>query len=203
MPFITEELWQKVVPLTRPAEPIGSLMHAAWPLVVESLRDETAESGMAFVQEVVGAVRTMRNEMAIPPGQKLTLLVAGEAGFVEQYFRPHQAYILPLARLSAWQPLTGDAPSGCATAVLSQMRLFIPLQGVINPEAESARLTREINRLDSELERVRGKLANPAFLSHAKAEVVQKEQHKEQDFQEKRQGIQEALQRIQDIGRAS
>ena len=203
MPFITEELWQKIAPLAIGMESVGSLMHAPWPQADARLLDESAESRMAFVQAVVGAVRTMRSEAGIPPGQKLTLLVSGEAPFLDRHFRRHEAFILPLARLASWQPLEGEAPAGCATAVLTQIRLFIPLQGVMDLEAESARLTREIHRLDSELERVRGKLTNPAFLAHAKAEVVQKEQHKEQEFQEKRQGIHEALQRIQAIRRAS
>ncbi|MBF0462172.1 MAG: valine--tRNA ligase [Magnetococcales bacterium] len=203
MPFITEELWQKVVPWTRTIQSEGSIMQAPWPQVEENLLDPQAEERIHFVQEVVGAVRTMRSEMGIPPGQKLTLLVAGDADFLREVFARLQGMILPLARLSGWQPLLGEAPTGCATAVLPQVSLFIPLQGVIDWEAESARLLKEITRLDSELERVRGKLANPAFLAHAKADVVQKEQQKEREFQEKRQGIHEAWQRIQAIRRAS
>ncbi|MBF0584911.1 MAG: valine--tRNA ligase [Magnetococcales bacterium] len=203
MPFITEELWQKVAPLAGCGDPPGSLMLARWPQLQEDRLDGSVESQLAFVQEVVGAVRTMRSETGIPPGQKLTLLVAGDAAFLDQHFRQHQALILPLARLEAWQPWEGSAPTGCATAVLSQIQLFIPLQGVIDLEGEAARLQKEIGRLESDLERVRGKLSNPNFLAHAKAEVVAKERQKELELQEKRQGVQAALQRIQTIGRAS
>ncbi|MEO5362664.1 MAG: valine--tRNA ligase [Magnetococcus sp. DMHC-8] len=196
MPFITEELWQKVAPLAGAVGSGGSIMLAPWPQAVTELLDESAEARVAFVQEVVGAVRAMRSETGIPPGQKLTLLVAGEPALLETQIRRHEALILPMARLEAWQPVAGEAPVGCATAVLSQLRLYIPLQGVIDPEVEWARLTRELTRLDSDLERVRGKLANPAFLANAKAEVVQKERYKEQELQEKRQGIHDAMQRM-------
>ncbi|MEO5341629.1 MAG: valine--tRNA ligase [Magnetococcus sp. MYC-9] len=201
MPFITEELWQKVAPLSRQGRCTASLMLAPWPHVEEGLLDPDAESRLHFVQEVVGAVRTMRSETGIPPGQKLALLVAGDVTLLDRLFRRHQALILPLARLDSWQVLEGEAPSGCATAVLPQVRLFIPLQGVIDLDAESARLGRELVRLEGELQRVRGKLANPGFLANAKADVVTKERHKEAEFQEKWQGTSDALQRIQSIRR--
>ncbi|MEO5348955.1 MAG: valine--tRNA ligase [Magnetococcus sp. YQC-3] len=203
MPFITEELWQKVAPLTGKGAPLGSLMHAAWPQVVPGLLDESAEERMQFVKEVVGAVRTMRSEAGIPPGKRVTLLVSGEAGFLELHFRRHQALIFSLARLENWQHLEGEAPGGCATAVLPQIQLFIPLQGVIDLDGESERLEKELNRLESELERVRNKLTNPGFLANAKGEVVKKEQHKEEELQEKRRGIHDALQRIHALRRAS
>jgi valyl-tRNA synthetase len=203
MPFITEELWQKVAPLTGEAAPLGSLMHAAWPQVVPGLLDESAEERMQFVKEVVGTVRTMRSETGIPPGKRVTLLVSGDAGFLDLHFRRHQALIFSLARLENWQHLEGEAPGGCATAVLPQIQLFIPLQGVIDLDGESERLEKELNRLESELERVRNKLANPGFLANAKEEVVKKEQHKEEELQEKRRGIHDALQRMHALRRAS
>ena len=206
MPFITEELWQKVAPLAGIQQPIGSIMHAPWPQVMENLVNKAAEERMHFVQEVVVAVRTMRSETGIPPGKKLTLLVSGDAAFLDLHFRRHQQFILPLARLEAWQHLQGEAPAGCATAVLPQVRLFIPLQGVIDLVAEQARLNKEMQRIEADLQRVRGKLTNPKFLSHAKAEIVEKERHKERELQEKHQGIHTALQRIeqgQTAGRAS
>jgi valyl-tRNA synthetase len=201
MPFITEELWQKVAPLSGQSGDIPALMLASWPQSQPHWRNAALESHLALVQEVVGTVRTLRSENNIPPGQRLSLLVAAESGYLEQNFRPYQGLILPLARLEGWQPLTGEAPAGCVTAVLAQMKLYLPLAGSIDPEAEHARLSKELLRLDSELQRVRGKLANPAFLANAKAEVVAKEQQKEQEFADKQQGVQEALQRMDELRR--
>ncbi|MBF0097917.1 MAG: valine--tRNA ligase [Magnetococcales bacterium] len=203
MPFITEELWQKVAPLSGQSGAVPSLMLASWPQSQPRWRDPELEGHIALVQEVVGTVRTLRSENNIPPGQRLSLLVAAEQGYLEQRFRPYQCLILPLARLEGWQPLTAEAPAGCVTAVLAQMKLYLPLADAIDPEAEHARLSKELLRLESELQRVRGKLANPAFLANAKAEVVAKEQQKEQEFAEKRQGVQDALQRMDELRRKS
>ena len=205
-PYITEELWQKVFPLARRAaafgvenidstESVDSIMHAPWPKSRPDRIDKEAETQMVFIQEVVSSVRNMRSETGIPPGQKLPLLVSGNAGILE-LFQQHQSLIMPLARLTSWQALQGEAPQGCATAVLPQVRLFIPLQGVIDFDAERARLDKEMARLDKELQRVVAKLANAGFLAKAKAEVIEKERQKERTIQEKRQGLHEALQRI-------
>ena len=206
MPFITEELWQKVAPLalatsaslTEESTSSISIMRAPWPQTQTSLLDAEAEAQINFVQEVVSAIRNIRSETGIPPGQKLVLLIAGNAEVLD-LFQQHQGLVMPLARLASWQPLVGVAPEGCATAILPQIRLFIPLQGVIDLDAETARLGKEMERLDSDLKRVRGKLANPGFLANAKAEVIQKEQLKEQTIEGKQQGLSEALQRIQSL----
>ena len=204
MPFITEELWQKVAPLVAHTSSHlsqglpDSIMLVAWPEAKTSLLDPQAEEQIQFVQAVVGAVRTMRSEMGVAPGKQIPLLVSGSEAVLAEVHQ-HRALIEPLARLASCLPLEGVAPEGCSTAVLPQIRLFIPLQGVIDLEAETARLEKEKTRLDQDLERVRNKLTNPSFLANAKAEVVKKEQWKEQDFQEKRHGILEALQRIQNL----
>ena len=204
MPFITEELWQKIAPLAPSVagstvdKPAHSIMCAPWPTQENKRVDETAEDQMAFVQTVVGAVRNMRSEIAIPPGKKLALLIAGEPTVLAR-FQAHQMWIMPLARLSAWKPLEGAAPRGCATAVLPTIRLFIPLEGLIDLEAEETRLSKEMDRLDGDLTRVAGKLANPGFLAKAKPDVVKKERAKRVALQEKRQGLQEALQRVQTL----
>ncbi|WP_130471094.1 valine--tRNA ligase [Candidatus Magnetaquicoccus inordinatus] len=201
MPFITEELWQKVAPLSGCPQPIGSLMLASWPQSRSSWHNPELERHIALVQEVVTAVRTLRSENNIPPGQRLSLLVAADPATLEQSFRPYEGLILPLARLTGWQALTDEAPVGCAVAVLASIKLYLPLAGVIDAEAEYARLNKELLRLESDWQRVTGKLNNPAFLANAKAEVVAKEQKKEQELAEKRLGMQEALQRMDELRR--
>ncbi|MBF0184337.1 MAG: valine--tRNA ligase [Magnetococcales bacterium] len=201
MPFITEELWQKVAPLTGRTPPVGSLMLASWPQSESSWHDPELARHIELVQEVVVAVRTLRSENNIPPGQRLPLLVAADTATLQQWLQPYQHLILPLARLEGWQVLTGEAPAACVTAVLPQIKLYLPLAGIIDPEAEYARLSKELARLDNELQRVRGKLSNPAFLANAKAEVVAKEQQKEQAYQDKYLGVQEAVQRLDELRR--
>ncbi|MBF0191775.1 MAG: valine--tRNA ligase [Magnetococcales bacterium] len=193
MPFITEELWQKVAPLAgRGGE---TIMRADWPMVDAAQEDEAVEIEADFVMELVGAVRTVRGEMDIPPGRRLPLLVSGEPRGIE-VLRRHEGLIGVLARLDSWAELEGPVPEGAATAVLPGLRLFIPLSGIIDPVAEIARLEKNLQKLEADLTRVEGKLANAGFLANAKPEVVAAEQAKAREMGEKRHGVLEALERM-------
>ncbi|MEO5333013.1 MAG: valine--tRNA ligase [Magnetococcus sp. YQC-5] len=192
MPFITEELWQKVAPLVGRGQ--ETIMRASWPRLDESLLDPEAEMEAEFVMRTVTAIRTMRSEMEIPPAKRLPLLAMGEEIFRLQR---HETLVMTLARLESWQPLTGEIPQEAITAVLPGLQLFIPLAGVIDLTAESARLEKAIARLDADLARVMGKLANPGFLANAKPDLVATEQAKEHDLREKRLGLVEAAARLQ------
>ncbi|MBF0425886.1 MAG: valine--tRNA ligase [Magnetococcales bacterium] len=198
MPFITEELWQKV------AAGIGrqgkTIMLAPWPVAEPARLDVQAEQEMAWVMAFVTAVRTIRAEMDLPPGQPLTVLVSGEAWAIDCVQR-QQAVITPLARLAGWSVLTGEAPSGCATGVVAGLRLFIPLAGIIDLDAEEARLEKAIGKVEEDLRRVRGKLDNANFLAKAKPDVIDKERAKERSMTEQRQGLAEALERIRALRR--
>ncbi|MBF0449019.1 MAG: valine--tRNA ligase [Magnetococcales bacterium] len=196
MPFITEELWQKVAPLVgRGGE---SIMIAPWPEPEPMLEDGQLEQEMAWVMSFVTAVRTVRSEMDIPPGKRLSVLVSGTAERIEWLTR-HQGLVEPMARLDGWSVLSGQAPEGAATGVVDEMHLFIPLAGLIDLDAETARLEKGLQKLENELERVRGKLSNPNFLAKAKAEVVEKETQKLRELEEKSAGLSDALVRIEKL----
>jgi valyl-tRNA synthetase len=196
MPFITEELWQKVAPL---ADRGGdSIMVAPWPQPDSEHIDLQLEKEMAWVMSFVTAVRTIRAEMDISPGKRLAVLVSGSQEMVSRLQR-HQDLITPLARLESWQILSGEAPEGAATGVVGEMQIFIPLAGLIDVDAETARLQKGLQKLEKELSRVVGKLTNPNFLSKAKPAVVEKEQGKRQELEEKKVGLSEALIRIEKL----
>ncbi|MBF0620881.1 MAG: valine--tRNA ligase [Magnetococcales bacterium] len=194
MPYITEELWQKVAPLTGDKGP--SIMLANWPTVDEALIDETADKEMNWVMDFVTAVRNIRGEMGIPPGKRLKTIVQGETVAINR-LRDHNDFIVNLARLSEWEEAGTTEPEGSATAVIDQMTLFIPLKGLVDLDAEAVRLEKSLKKLDNELGRVIKKLANPNFVSRAKPEVVEKERNKEHELKEKQNGLTEALTRIQ------
>lgn len=196
MPFITEELWQKVAPLVnRGGE---TIMRAPWPQVHYPAEDPQTEAEAEMIMQLVTAIRTIRAEMDIPPAKRLPLLVMGEE-LPLQLLRSHETLVLSLARLESWQLLTGEIPSGAATAVLPGLQIFIPLAGVIDQKAEIARLQKAIDRLDADLIRVQGKLANAGFLAKAKPEVIDLERAKKSEMEEQRQGFSAALARIQTI----
>ena len=193
MPFITEELWQKVAPLV--ARGGESIMVAPWPRPEAVLVDDTLEREMAWVMSFVTAVRTVRAEMDLSPGKRLPVLVAGSQEKLT-WLERHQELITPLARLESWQLHAGEAPEGAATGVVEDMKIFIPLAGLIDVEAETARLNKGLQKLAKELERVTGKLSNPNFIAKAKPDVVEKEQRKQQELAQKQAGLSEALERI-------
>ncbi|MEO5376263.1 MAG: valine--tRNA ligase [Magnetococcus sp. DMHC-6] len=148
MPYITEELWQRMVPLTgRSTYHEGdSIMMAPWPEVEEVWQDEAAEVEMGQVMAFVTAVRTIRSQMNLPPGQPLEVLISGSVA-TRQRLERHTGWIFPLAKINSMTVLIGSPPPGCATGVIEDLRLFIPLANVLDLEAEEARLQKSIDRL--------------------------------------------------------
>ncbi|GAB6158231.1 valine--tRNA ligase [Desulfotomaculum varum] len=188
MPFITEEIWQK---LPHRGE---TIMLAAWPTPDNRLYDETAENEMAVLIEVITAIRRIRGEMNVPPGKKAdSLLVAGDS-YYRSILERNIAYIQGLANTQA-QVLVAlqQKPEQSASAVTRGVEIFVPLKGLIDLEKEMARLNKELKSVQSELARVQGKLSNQGFLAKAPAEVVEKERAKEQELTMKARALQDRL----------
>ncbi|MCC7412542.1 MAG: valine--tRNA ligase [Gammaproteobacteria bacterium] len=173
MPFITEEIWQRVAPLARASGETISL--AAYPHTVAHHRDEQAVVQFGWLQQFVLGVRRIRAEMDIAPGRALPLLVRGGSPAERDWLEHNRAELTALARLSAITAHEAGEPPEAATALAGDMTLLVPLADLIDPVAECARLDKEIEKLDAELLRVRGKLANENFVSRAPAEVVARE----------------------------
>jgi valyl-tRNA synthetase len=175
MPFITEELWQRLKPVS--GQGADSIQHAPWPAFPATVVDEEAERRIRWLQDFVLGVRRIRGEMNIPPGKPLGLLFqAGsseELAWLEE-LRPWIGNLARLARIG----LADDAVPESATAIAGQSTLFIPLADLIDPEAEVRRLTKELDRLAGDRDRTEAKLANPSFVERAPAEVVLRERER-------------------------
>ncbi|MBF0624010.1 MAG: valine--tRNA ligase [Magnetococcales bacterium] len=200
MPFITEELWQKVAPVAGRGG--DSIMLAPWPDADPALNDPGIEAEMAWVMSFINGVRNIRGAMDLPPARELEILVTGAPEVLERLER-FRTLILPLAKLSGWSILTGEAPAGCAAGVVEGLCFHIPLAGVIDLAAETDRLHKALAKLDGDLAQVQKKLGNETFLAKAKPEVVAKDREKQRSLAEKRQGLAEALARIEALGRKS
>ena len=148
--------------------------------------------------DFITAVRNIRGEMNISPARPLPVLVSGKPHAVERV-RRFEELISSLARLESWEEVTGEAPDGCATGVVEDLRLFIPLAGLVDISAEISRLEKEIARWEKDLTRVTRKLENPNFLAKANPEVVEKERRKSAEIQEKLAGLSEALERLRAV----
>ncbi len=175
MPFVTEELWQAL----RPRQEKQSIMFARIPAKNPALVDEEVEREMAFVQSLIEAVRNIRGEMSIPPSRELTLQIRSSDRHSEASLRRFEGYLARLARVTALVFIGPEVrPKLAASAVVSGEELFVPLEGLIDLEAERNRIGKEVSRVEGLLNGIRAKLENQNFVSRAPQEVVANEREK-------------------------
>ena len=183
MPFITEEIWQRVAPLAgkRAAgdEVTDSIMRQPYPTYRAPLVNEAAETEMQWVMQFILGIRKIKGEMNIAPGKPVPVLLADSDANDRAWAERHRALLDFLARTESITVLEpGDAGPESATALVGNMKVLIPLAGLIDKDAELARLDKEIERLRQDIARTEKKLANPSFVDKAPAAVVQKERDK-------------------------
>ena len=179
MPFITEEVWQKLG-VDKDAE---SLMIAAWPEAKERWIDEEAEREMAAVQGLVGAVRIIRSEMRVPPGKRVHILIRCASEKLLRMIEKNRDHIVHLSKaekLTVGKDL--EKPDASASAVVGEAEIFVPLEGIIDVEVERARLKKETLRIRKALTGLEKKLADSRFLDNAPTEVVKRERAKRTDY---------------------
>jgi valyl-tRNA synthetase len=195
MPFITEEIWQRVAPLTGRIAAGGhagdgagdgmgdgtgeTIMLQRYPACDTALIDEAAEAEMQWVMQFILGIRKIKGEMNIKPGKTVPVLLADSSETDQAYVARHRALLDFLARTESITVLApGDNGPESATALVGQMKILIPLAGLIDKTAELARLDKEMARLRQDIERTEQKLTNPNFVDRAPAAVVDKERTK-------------------------
>ncbi len=194
IPFITEELWQKVAPVAGRAS--ESVALAAYPVSQPDRIDEAAEAHVARLQKLVDACRTLRGEMGVSPAQRLPLYTVGDAAFLRQAAPVLQA-LAKLAEVrvfddeAAWAQAAGAAP----VAVVGEARLCLFME--IDVAAEKARLAKEAARLQGEIAKAQGKLANEGFVARAPAAVIEQEKQRVAEFGATLEKVQAQLARLQ------
>jgi len=195
MPFITEELWQQVAPLAGKNGPSISLQ--PFPVGDTDKIDAKAVEEIEWVKRSVMGVRKIRAEMNINPGKKLPLKVSDANADDIAKLEKHGALLSFVARLSDIEILNPDTPKpDSAIALVDHMQLLIPMAGLIDKEAELARLGKEIDRLKSEVARLSAKLSNTGFTDKAPAKVVELEQQKLDDAQSALTQLQAQVEKI-------
>jgi len=181
IPFITEELWQKVAPLAgRGGE---SIMLAPYPQAQPAKIDRAAIDQMSLLQELTTACRALRSEIELPPGQRVPLLAVGAQGELA----PLIPYVQSLARLSQTSIVDALPDSEAPTAVVRDIRLMLEIK--VDIDAEKARLQKEIARVEGEAAKARAKLANASFVERAPAAVVTQETERLGAFEAKLQKL--------------
>jgi valyl-tRNA synthetase len=192
MPFITEELWQRLGEFGPKREKM--LIVEDWPELPQTLIDEKAAAEISWVIDLISETRSMRAELNVPAGAKIALLLIGEGEGAKRLER-HQEVIDRLARLD--YSCTADAPpAGAVTFVHGDATIALPLEGLIDFKAEAVRLAKELKRLDGEIAKIDGKLANVEFMKKAPDDVVAEQRERRADYEAAKAKLAAALERI-------
>ncbi len=195
MPFITEEIWQTVGPMAGKSGP--TIMLQSYPLSDHKGVDSAANADIEWLKGVIVGIRNIRGEMNIPPGKALTVLLANGDDKDKNRLARTSTFLRKLAKLEEiqWLPPGEEAPVS-ATALVGELEILVPMAGLIDKDAELARLAREIEKLSKDVARVAGKLNNPSFVDKAPPAVVAREREKMQTQQQALETLQEQEQRI-------
>jgi valyl-tRNA synthetase len=188
IPFITEELWQKVAPVA--GRTGDSLMLQAYPQADASLRDEAAEAWVETLKAMINACRSLRGEMNLSPAQKVPLIAAGNRPSLEAY----GPYLAALARLSDVSAVDDLPMSDAPVQIVGEYRLMLKIE--IDVAAEKERLEKELARVTGEIAKATKKLETPSFVDRAPAKVVAQERERLTSFAALQEKLQAQLQRL-------
>jgi valyl-tRNA synthetase len=193
MPFVTEEIWQRL-PKGRGAP--ANIMIARFPRVRRRHLDPAAEAGMGPVMAVISAVRNLRSELQIPPSRTLTAIVRPPAGTVTASLLDAAAAVAALTRAEIQVDPAALRPAHSLLALADGCEVYVPMEGVVDVEAERGRLSRELRRVEDDLGRTEAKLAREDFRQRAPAEVVAREEAKGEEQRALRAKLREGLERL-------
>jgi valyl-tRNA synthetase len=195
MPFVTEEIWHEIAPKLGVAG--DSVSTQAYPRAGDFVVDAAASAEIEWLKAVLNQVRRIRSEMGISPGKAIPLLFAN--GLVGDRARSAKfaAQIGFLARTESqrWLEAGEDEPAAAA-AIVGELKLLIPLAGLIDLNAEKTRLEKEIKRIEVEIGKCNAKLGTPTFVANAPAAVVDQERQRLADFSTTIGALREQLGRL-------
>ena len=196
MPFLTEEIWQK---LPHEGE---SIMIAPWPSDFMPFVNDAAEKQMTAIMETIKTVRNLRAEVNAAPGKKSEVILRFSDVEMQGVFEENEGYMMALASADpvTFLELGANPPENAMAGVVNGVEIYLPLKGLIDVEKESARLAKESEKLEKEIKRLAGKLGNQGFLAKAPAEVIAGEKEKLAGYEEKKRSVDERLAYLAKLG---
>ncbi|HEY6952710.1 MAG TPA: valine--tRNA ligase [Bacteroidota bacterium] len=193
MPFVTEELWQHLT--DRKGQ---SLVRAPFPTGAHLRIEPTTEEEMTFVQDVINAVRNIRGENNIAPSKDIHLQVRAAGEKKGGVFKTYGKYLNKLARVVAVEMISAETkPKLASSAVVGDTEIFVPLEGLIDVNAERVRLEKEISRISALVQSIETKLANASFVERAPKTVVDKEKEKLANFISNAEKLKKSLKHLE------
>lgn len=183
IPFITEEIWQKVKDFA--GVQADTIMLQPFPQVEQHAIDEVAEQQISWLKEIIVAVRNIRAESSIAPSKELDLLLRNISDDKQICLESNRTLLKSMAKLSNIQLLKqGEEAPLSVLKLVDSAEILIPMAGFINKENELSRLTKEIEKLQNEVTRIENKLSNQSFVDKAPEQVITKEREKMQGYLE-------------------
>jgi valyl-tRNA synthetase len=211
MPFITEEIWQRVHPLAAPLmaaqntranqKSVDSVMQSKYPSATDYAADAEADSEVSWMQQFILAVRQIRGEMDIAPSRKIPLLLQNAPARERALVDKHLSYLSRLAGLESVKTLADGEPAPeAATALLGDLTLLVPMAGLIDPKAEIERLNKRIAKNDSDLGKIRAKLGNENFVRNAPPDVVAADRARMAELEAQNSSLGKQLDKVRRLG---
>ncbi|MFB4475656.1 class I tRNA ligase family protein, partial [Oceanobacillus caeni] len=192
MPFITEEIWQKL------PHQGDSITVASWPEPREDFHDEQASNEMKRLVAIIKSVRNIRAEVDTPMSKSIKMLVEAKEENVLRELEQNRMYLEHFCNPSELVIAKDiDVPEKAMTAVVTGAEIYLPLEGLIDFDKEIKRLEKELEKWNKEVERVQKKLANEGFVNKAPQAVVDEEKRKEQDYLDKQAKVKTRLEELQ------
>jgi valyl-tRNA synthetase len=188
VPFVTEELWQQVAP--RLGINAGTVMLQPYPRGgdLDVAAYARAEADVEWLKQMVSTLRRIRSELGVPPSKQVALLLQGGTAEDAARVARYGAQLRFLNRIAAIETVSGNPPPA-ASGLVGELKLFVPLEGLVDLDAERARLDKELKRVEGELAKSRGKLASETFVQNAPAAVVEQERKRLAEWSAQRDAI--------------
>ncbi|HWF98448.1 MAG TPA: valine--tRNA ligase [Steroidobacteraceae bacterium] len=198
MPFITEEIWQRIAPLAGREGP--SVMLAPYPRPAEFPPDEAAEREVGWLQAFILGIRQIRGEMNISPSRRIPLLYRNASAQDAELIQRHGAWLQRLAGIEPPRELAaGETQPQAATALVGELTLLVPMAGLIDAAAEGERLGKLLVRAQADLDKLRGRLANESFVRNAPEAVVAGERQRVAELEQTAVRLASQLERVRQM----
>jgi len=190
VPFVTEEVWENLA-----GPEAGLLLKASWPDFLAEPTEPAASIEMEWVVQAISALRALRAEVRVPPAARIPVLLKDAEAIAAERIERHREHFVRLARVNGFEPVA-TVPAGGVQTIVDGATLILRLGDVVDLAWEKARLGKEISRLDAELAKIVAKLANPDFLTKARAGVVEEQRERELDTRRDRDRLMAAYERL-------
>ena len=196
MPFVTEEIW---APVAKRAGIGGqTIMLQSFPESDESLLDDDAERELEWVMQFILGIRQIRGEFDISPGRPLPVFLESARASDLEFANRNVHLLARVGRVESVDTVPeGEEAPPAATALLGNMRIHVPMAGLVDVESERTRIGKQLNKASQDLEKAKAKLSNENFVNNAPPAIVTQERERVAEFEQQIQNLEEQLQRLE------